>query len=63
MPIFSRGIETRHVNFQSQKLVGTDTFTQVIKMKQRVSLEKKIRQTISLLKSYVVIAAEIKEAS
>jgi len=32
-------------------------------MKQKVSLKKKIRLNINLLKSYVVIAAEIKEAS
>jgi xylose isomerase len=32
-------------------------------MKQKVSLEKKYRLNVNLFKSYVVIAAEIKEAS
>ena len=54
---------TRHVDLQSQKLAGTDTLTQVMTMEQTFSLEKKNRLNTNLLKSYVVIAAEIKEAS
>jgi len=63
MPIVSRGIETRHVNLQSQTLGETDTLMHVIKIKQNVSLEKKNRLNVNLLKSYVIIAAEINETS
>jgi hypothetical protein len=42
MPIVSREIKTRHIDLQSQKLVGKDKLKQVIKMEQKISLEKKI---------------------
>lgn len=62
MPKDSRGVEARHVNVQSQTLVGMEILTHVMATKQKFSLEKKNRLNISVLKSDV-IAGEIKESS